>query len=151
MLGFHMLKEKSKAGRRGQALIESALVLIAYFSMLIFILDMGRLLVTQQFLSDRARSGARWAALNTWDPTAVANMVCYNTATAPEGSSTGLFGLTPSMVAASRSGTSGNWDYRVIVTIQNYPMFMLIPYISGKYVAPPITVAVPVGAAGAVD
>jgi len=146
-----LITRKSRCGRKGQALIESALVLITYFSMLIFIMDMGRLLVTQQFLADRARSGARWAALNTWDPTAVANMVCYNSATAPNGSSTGLFGLTPNMVAATQAGTAGNWDARVVVTIQNYPMFMLIPYISGKYAAPSITVAVPVGAAGAVN
>ena len=146
-----MLTSRHSSSRKGQALVESALVLLTYLSMLIFILDMGRFLAAQQYLTERARSGARYAATNTWDSAAIANYICYNDPTPREGSPAGLFGLAPSMIAATHAGTAGTWDYRVVVTIQNYPMFLLTPFIAGKYAAPPITVTTPVGAAGAVN
>jgi hypothetical protein len=142
-----MLKGATKR-QRGQTLIESSLVLLTYLSMLIFVMDMGRFLATQQYISDRVRNGARWASVNTWDPTAIANYVCYNDPAPRDGSPAGLFGLAPSMVSVTQAGTAGGWDHRVVVTVQNYPRFLLVPFISGKYAAPPISVSAPMASAG---
>ncbi len=119
--------------------------------MLIFILDMGRVLFLQQYLSERARFGARWASVNVWNPATVANIVCYDAPTAPNGdtSSKGVFGLSPSMVTASREGTAGTWDDRVVVRIGNYPLTVLVPFIAGQYIAAPVSVTLPMGSGGA--
>jgi len=154
MFRVDMLRSEQyrRTRRRGQALLESALVLVTYFSMVIFILDMGRMLMTQQFLVDRARNAARWASLNNWDPNAVANVVCFNDPSMPAGSNgKGMFGLTPSMVNATKAGTPGAWDERVSVTISNYPMLTMIPFMAGNYTAAPVTVTVPVGSGGATN
>ncbi len=48
-------------------MVEAALVLITLLSMILFILDMGRILLLQQFITERAREGARYAVVNNWN------------------------------------------------------------------------------------
>ncbi len=46
-----------KKRQRGAALVETALVFTAALSMIVFIVDMGRILLTQQYISERAQVG----------------------------------------------------------------------------------------------
>ena len=48
-----------REGRKGQALVETSLVLIALLLTIVAIIDFGRFLFLEQALTDRARAGAR--------------------------------------------------------------------------------------------
>ena len=144
-------KQARKKGQRGAALVETALVFTAALSMILFIVDMGRILLTQQFITERARVAARAAVVNSWDSTAVANYVAYGTTTAPSGTPAGLLGLSPNDVTLNTIADSGVGDARYQVTVQGVALFTWIPYIAGKYNAPSVTATAPVQSLGATN
>jgi len=113
------------------------------------ILDMGRMLLWQQFFMERAREGVRNAIVNNWDQTTLRNFVCYNSTTAPDGNPPGFLGLLPSQVTLTKLADSGANDARYQVGIQGVSLFMWIPYIAGSYTMPPVIATMPVGSAGA--
>ena len=137
----------------GATMVETALVLLTMLSMIIFIMDMGRMLLLQQFIAERARTAARSAVVNNWDSTAVANFLCYNSTTAPSGGPTtpGYLGLLPSQVRYQALGKAGTPDYRLQVVVSGVPMLTWIPYISGRYTAAPITATMPAQSLGATN
>jgi len=92
--------------RRGQSLVESALVLAAFMGLLLGMAAVGQSLFVRQTLADRARIAARWGALNTYNPEAIRSMILQ----APS------FGLTPESVEVSNPGCPGP-ACRVSVTI----------------------------------
>ncbi|MBI4874764.1 MAG: hypothetical protein HY822_09045 [Acidobacteria bacterium] len=143
-----------KRGReRGSGMVESALILLTFVSMVLFILDMSRILLFEQYFAERVRSGARAAAVNAYDTAAIKNFVCYNSRSAPGGntSTPGLFGLTPAYVTVQRLGTAGKWDDRIRVTIQNYPVTTMMPYFTGSMRLPRVTATFPVASLGAAN
>jgi len=141
-------QRRQRAQRGAAALLEGALVLGTLLTMILFVVEMGRMLVFQQMFTERAREGARSAAVSTYSTTTVQNYVLYNSGTAPSGNPPGFFGLTSSEVSVQRLGTAGNWDDRIQVTISNYPMFDFVPLLKHTYTVPPITVTIPVGSLG---
>jgi Flp pilus assembly protein TadG len=152
--------QSRKKRQRGAALLETALVFTVAISMILFIVDMGRILLTQQFIAERARVGVRNAVVNNWDATAVANYVAYGTTTAPPGGgdndsddvAPGFLGLTPSQVTLTTYADSGIGDARYKVTVQGVPLFTFIPYIAtGNYHAPPVTATAPVQSLGSTN
>ena len=130
-------------------MVETALVFTTLLGMVLFILDMGRMLLWQQFFMERARQGARNAVVNNWDQTALRNFVCYNNTTAPDGNPPGFLGLLPSQVTLTKLADSGVNDARYKVSIQGVTLFMWIPGIAGQYTMPPVIATMPVGSAGA--
>jgi Flp pilus assembly protein TadG len=156
MLAKQNKNSKTQARRkrqRGAALVETALVFTATVSMIVFIVDMGRILLTQQFISERARVGVRNAVVNNWDATAVANYVAYGTTTTPAGGTgtSGYMGLTATEVTLTTYPDSGIGDARYQVTVSGVPMFTWIPYMAGKYTAPTIIATAPVQSQGATN
>ena len=141
----------AKRRQRGAALVETALVFTVTLSMILFIVDMGRVLLTQQYVTERARVAVRNAVVNNWDSTAVANYVAYASATAPSGGGPGFMGLTPSEVTFTTYADSGIGDARYQVTVQGVPMFTWVPYIAGKYYAPTVTATAPVQSQGSTN
>src|SRR5216684_7563022 len=100
---------------KGAVFLETGLVFVIFAFMLMGAFDFAQFLFIHQALVDRARSAARWGALS--DPTnssAIQNMVLYNQTTVPTGATSGVFGLTSSMVTVS-TADSGTDDYRLIV------------------------------------
>lgn len=135
----------------GSAMLESALVLLTFVCMLLFIFDMTRILLFEQYFAERVRAGARAAAVGAYDAAAIKNLVCYNSRTAPGGNTNtpGLFGLTPLYVTVQRSGTAGKWDDRIRVTIQNFPVSTAIPFFPATMKLPRVTATFPVASLGA--
>ena len=130
---------------RGAVLIETGLILIAFMFMLMGAFDFAQFFFVHQAIVDRARTAARWGAVT--DPTnssAIQNMVLYNQTTAPAGATSGLFGLTADEVSVSTQG-SGTDDYRLIVTIANYPVQMISPFIAGTHMGAYIRISIPLG------
>lgn len=129
----------------GNAFVETALISLVFFCLLIGTFDFGQFLFVHQALVERARSATRWGAIN--DPSNLAatqNMVVYNQSTTPASGTAGFLGLTPAMVVVTNPD-SGTDNYRLVVLITNYPYTVLSPYIAGTYTGPNITVVAPVG------
>ena len=120
--------------RKGQALVESALVLLIFLACLIGTLDFGQLLFTHQMMVDRVRAGVRWGIVNAWDGTGdqIANMVLYNSTAA---GTTGFLGMKRENVSVVRTaGTAANPnDERITVSIVNYKYTFLSPWIAKTY------------------
>jgi len=122
----------SRKRQKGQALLEGALVFSTLILMIIGIMDFGQFLFFHQVLTDRARAGARWAAANAYDATSIQNMVVFNSTTAPQGATVGLFGLTTANVVVTPTPAKGNPTY-VQVRITGFPIILLSPFLTKSY------------------
>ena len=149
------LKSPLKTGRRknqkGANILESALVLLTMLGMLLFIMDMGRFLLIQQFITERARATVRSAVVNNWTATQTKNYLVYNSTTAPNGGGAGFLGLQTSNVTYQTLGTVGAPDYLLQVKISGVQATTWIPYISNTYTLAPITFAMPAQSLGAAN
>ena len=122
---------------RGQAFIESALILLVFLASLIGALDFGQLLFTHQLMVERVRAGARWGQVNAWDGTGdqIANMVRFHSSTDTSGSP--FLGLTRANVSVTHTAGSASDpnDERITVSIVNYNMTFFSPWIAHTYAA----------------
>ena len=129
----------TSARRRGQAMIEGALVALILVAVLIAIFDLGLVLFIHQTFATRVRSAVRYGVVNTYDPTVITNMVLYGQPTA---GANGVFGLTAGMVSVARTDV-GTGDQRIVVTISGYPYRFFSPWIGGAFNGRSITASLP--------
>ena len=139
----------TRKGRKGNVIVETAVVSLVFFLLVFGIFDFGQFLFVHQALVHRARLAIRWGAINDADnTTAIQNRILYNQATAKtdaEGNAaTGYFGLTPSNVTVTTTGKNTD-NYRVNVRITNFPFVMLSPYMAGNKTGGSINITVPLG------
>ena len=127
-------------GNAGTALVETALSLMLFTSIVFSLFDFGYVMFMHQTIASRAESAARYGALNPTDTTGMQNYVLYNQAT---GSGTGMFGLTTANVTATRTG-SGTTADRVIIKVSGFRYPMISPGFSG--IGRDIVVTMPVEA-----
>ncbi len=125
------MKRKS---RKGNALLESALVYGVGLFMLVGTFDFAQFLFVHQSLVERVRNAARYGVVNPYDPSAITNMVVYGQTTAPPVAPgmpppPGAFGLTAAMVNVQRLDQGTN-DDRLSVSIQNFQFTFYSPLIS---------------------
>ncbi len=126
----------SRSRRRGQALVESALVLLVAITTIIAILDFSQLMFTHQLLVERTRHALRWGMINKWDGTGdkIARVLIYgnplSTSTGP-----GVLGLTRANVRVTFTpGTAANPnDARLTIAIVDYDYRFFTPFIAGKF------------------
>src|SRR5436309_6569497 len=118
-----MRKHTNRKRQAGTALVETALSLLLYTSIVFSLVDFGYVMFMHQTIASRAENAARYGALNPTDTTGMKNMVLYNATT---GTGTGLFGMTASNVIATRAG-SGTTSDRVKVTVTNFHYPMISP------------------------
>jgi len=148
-------RSRARKRQRGQALVETALVLLVTLSMILFIFDMGRILLTEQFISERARVAVRNAVVNSWDATAVKNYVAYGSTGHlrgdPDDDDPGILGINPSQVTFTSYPDSGIGDARYQVTVSGVPMFTFVPYLPGSFNAPSVTATAPVQSLGSTN
>ena len=135
-----MQRKPGNRKERGSNLVEGALVLLTFLLLLIGIVDFGQMLYFHQVLVERARTAARYAAVNPTNTTAIQNMAVYNTPTVSGSPSAVVGGLTTSMVNVQNLGTNSP-EARVIVTISGYTINFLSPYIAGTFTNRPIVVS----------
>ena len=93
-----------KVMRKGQSLVETALVLAAFMGLLLGVVDLGQMLIMRQSLLDRVRTASRWGSMHTYDPGAIRNMVLYGT-TIPGGA--GFAGMQAADITVSNPGCPG--------------------------------------------
>lgn len=128
--------------QRGQTLLETALVLLLFLSILIGILDLGQVLFIHQSFVERARNAVRWQAVRPLDVEATKNMVLYNQPTAPDGAWSSYMGLTRDMISVTRQNADTN-DDRIVVTLSGYPFEFFSFYIAGLATGRPIVASLP--------
>ena len=134
---------KLQRKQSGQAILESALIMLVFLLIFIGILDFGQFLYFHQSLTERARAGARYSAAHPCAadltcPDAI-NVAIYND---PAGAASGASALLPNVnlpgarpdvnkatITATLS-SPGTDDARVMVTISNYPYNFVSPYMS---------------------
>ncbi|HYM12984.1 MAG TPA: TadE family protein [Bryobacterales bacterium] len=141
------IADTRKAGRKGSAFVEGALVLGIVLFTLIGIVDVGQVLVMHQGIVERVRAGARYAVVNPYDTNAITNVVLYNTPTPASGSKP-LLNLDASLVTVN-SYNPLTPEARIEVRVDNYPFYFFSPLIAGRYTARPIVADIPVEGQGA--
>jgi hypothetical protein len=132
---------------RGEAMLESALVLFTLVLTILGILDLGQFLFFQATFRERVRSGVRYAIVNAYDPHQITNFVLYGSA-APSGRP--LFGLSESMISVARYGQN-TADDRIEVTISNPPLKMYSPFLARLSAQPVFRAVMPVESLGAAN
>ena len=140
---------RARNGQKGSSMVEMALVLLTLLSMILFILDMGRILLIQQYITERARATVRQAAVNNWSATSAQNYLVYNSTTAPNGGGAGLMGLLTSQVTYQTLGTLDS--SRVQIKVSGVPALVFIPFISGTYTLAPVVATMPSQSLGATN
>jgi hypothetical protein len=146
------VQHAARRRQRGQAMVEGALVAILFISSLLMILELGRYMLLLQFFTERARAGARQAAISTYDPATIKNWIVYNSPSAPPGGQggAGLLGLTPAMIAVNRYNPGTDTD-RIEVGISNYPISLFIPMLPGQWTLKPFRVVFTAESLGATN
>src|SRR5258707_5047703 len=112
-----------RSDRKGQALVEGALILLLFLAFFVGTIDFGQYLYFHQSLTERARAAARYGAVNPSDRTGIQNVAIYND---PNGSTNGATAIIPDFTAAmvdvclpgdvSCSDSATGPDCRVTVT-----------------------------------
>lgn len=100
---------------KGQSLVEASLVLAAFLGLMLGIAAVGQMLFSRQMLAARVDDGARWGAMNTYDPKAIRNVVRFGDP-APASGASPLLGLSDSDVLVENPGCPGV-ECRVSVSI----------------------------------
>jgi len=128
-------------GQRGNAMVEVALTLGLFSTMMFSLYDFSWELFFHQTLMSQARAGARYGAVHPGNTTAIQNIVLYNSTS---GSGSGVLGLTSSNVSVSRAGTAGGTDDHIVVTITGYHYTTITICWAGSHAGQDIIVSTPV-------
>jgi hypothetical protein len=136
--------------RKGQALIETSLVLVLLMAFVMGTLDFGQYLYFHQALAERARAAARYGAVNPTDRSGIVNVALYND---PHGALGGAAPLLPylsaTMITLCLPGDKScddpgvGADSRVTITISGYPMVTMNLFMPQSFVNRPITASLP--------
>jgi hypothetical protein len=129
----------------GNTLIETSLILTVALVTFIGLIDLGSVLFRLQGLAERARAGARWGVVNTYNATGIRNVVIYGNSA---GSGTPLLMLSPSLVSVSVVDL-GDGILKIRVVISNYPFRFFTPFLAGDRTLPAVEVALTAESLGA--
>src|SRR5258708_25772344 len=129
-----------RRSERGQTLVEGALALIVFMSLLFAVVDCGLMLVSHESLVERVRSAVRWGVVRPWDGTGeqIANLILYDQPDEPRSATAGYLGLTRENVQVRYQPTSPTRpdDEVLSVAIVNYHYQFLSPWITQVFVNP---------------
>lgn len=134
-------------GRRGQSLVEGALVMLVFFGLLLAVLDCGQVLFAHQSLVERVREATRWGSLHPeGGESRIVNFVLYGQ---PDqgGASSGFLGMTADNVKVEyRKPSKRRPDDHVLhVEIVNYESHLFTPWFATAFVSPrPVSMTAPV-------
>ena len=129
----------------GSGVVEAALVLTVALITFIGLIDIGSVLFRMQGLVERARAGARWGVVNTYDVASIRNVVVYGNSSGTGGA---LLGLTAGLVSVSQVEL-GDGVSKIRVQVVNYPFRFFTPFIAGSKTLPTIEVSLTTESLGA--
>jgi Flp pilus assembly protein TadG len=134
--------QRNRSNQKGSTMVESGLILFVFVTMLIGICDVSQVLFIHHSVTERVRSAVRYGAINVYDRTAIENMVLYNAPAAPADGSSAAFNLDRTMVTVQRLDAGSSQD-RISVSVANYPLTLLTPFIAGNVKGLPISGVLP--------
>ena len=139
---------RTRHSERGQTLIEGALALMVFFSLLFGVIDCGLVLVRHQSLVERVRSAVRWGVVRPWDGSGeqIANLILYDQPTEPSGPTGSYLGLTRDNVQVRYQPASPARpdDEMLSVSIVNFHYQFLSPWITQIFINPrPVLISAP--------
>ncbi len=117
--------------QRGQALVETGLILVSFIAMLAGIMDFGQILFFHQSLVERARAGLRWGAIHAYDETSIKNIIRYNQTAEPVGAQPFL-GISDSNINVSLLDSGLNTE-RIQVGIVNFQFYFFSPWLAKTF------------------
>jgi Flp pilus assembly protein TadG len=130
----------ARRSERGSGLVETSLIFLTFLLMLIGTIDFGQVLYFHESLVERARTAARYGAINPTDTAGIQNMAVYNVpsynGSAPPAV---LQGMTTAMVNVQDLGANTP-AARIMVTISGYPINFISPYIAQQFNNRPVIV-----------
>lgn len=136
--------------QRGQTLVEATLVLLAFFALLLGVIDCGQVLIAHQTLVERVRSAVRWGVVHPWrGPDPIANLVLYGQTQEPNRTGPGYLGMTPENVhVIYQPPTPDRPDDETLgVAIVNFRSQFYSPWIARVLVSPrPVLISAPMAA-----
>jgi hypothetical protein len=145
-----MRARTESVGHRGQSLIEATLVLLAFFGLLLGVVDCGQVLFAHQSLVERTREAVRWGSMHPWEgPDPIVNMVLYEQTQTPLHDPPGYLGMTASNVRVLYQPATPDRpeDETLSVAIVNFESHLFSPWLSRVLVsARPVLVSAPVTA-----
>ena len=100
--------------RKGQALVETGLIVVTFVAMLVGAMDFGQILFFHQSLVERVRSGLRWGSVHAFNETSIKNMVRYNQTTRPDGAQPFL-GISDSNITVVGSMSAATSEKRTVL------------------------------------
>jgi hypothetical protein len=125
------MRNHTKRRQKGQALVETGLILVSFMAILVGVMDFGQILFFHQSLVERVRSGVRWGAVHAYDETSIKNMIRYNQTTEPVGAQPFL-GINDSNITVSRLDSGLNTE-RIQVGIVNFQFYFVSPWIAKTF------------------
>jgi TadE-like protein len=133
---------------KGQGLVEATFVLLAFFALLLGVIDCAQVLFAHQALVERVRSSVRWGVVHEWEgPDRITNLIVYGEQVAPRGVPEGYLGLKPANVRIryQESTPERPDDETLTVEIVNFECHFFSPVIGKTLVNPrPVKISAPV-------
>jgi TadE-like protein len=139
---------RTRHSERGQTLIEGALALTVFFSLLFGVIDCGLVLVRHQSLVERVRAAVRWGVVRPWDGSGeqITNLILYDQPAEPSGATGSYLGLTRANVQVRYQPASPARpdDEMLSVSIVNFHYQFLSPWITQVFINPrPVLISAP--------
>ena len=134
------MKRKKRIGQAGNAMVEAAITISLFLTILFSLFDFGFDLWQYQTVMARARSAIRYGATNPTDTAGMQNMFLYNQTTT---GTNPLFGIAASNVTVTRSD-SGTNDDRLTLAITGFQFTRVTLNWAGKKNGNTVTVGIPV-------
>jgi hypothetical protein len=141
---MHSITRK-RLSNRGSSLVEASLILTVAIITFIGLIDIGTILFRLQALAERARAGARYAVVHTYDATSIKNVVVYGNSA---GTGSPILGLATSMVTVLDVDL-GDGNAEIRVTISGYQVHFFTPGIAGQKNLPSVQVSLTTESLGA--
>ena len=140
-------RARHKHPQKGQSMVESTFVLLAFFMLLLGVVDCGQVLFAHEALVERARSAVRWGVVHPWQgPDPIVNLVLYGQPEEPARRPPGYLGMTDANIQVRyQPPTTEHPDDEILtVTIVNFESHFLSPWIAKVLVSPrPVLIAAP--------
>lgn len=139
---------RKRRREKGQGLIEAAFVLLAFFALLLGVIDCAQVLFAHQALVERVRSSVRWGVVHPWQgPDQITNLILYAQTEVPRISADGYLGLKPENVRVRYQPATAERpdDETLTVEIVNFECHFFSPVIGKTLVNPrPVKISAPV-------
>jgi hypothetical protein len=133
---------------KGQGLVEATFVLLAFFALLLGVIDCAQVVFAHQALEERVRSSVRWGVVHAWQgPGRITNLILYGQQEEPRLATAGFLGLKPENVHVRHQPPTPDRpdDETLTVEIVNFECHFFSPVIGRTLVNPrPVRISAPV-------